>query len=314
MLDPIFGLLGEDPFSTNTGDTVNFTSRTLDGYAPIVSPGGDIPVANVTEGDTLAKPYFSIKDMMTVEYESYVHNKLGLVLDDAMALRERTLNTAALALTGQFLNCANAGTQSIRGTVQTILTADGQYMGDSDHTVPGSGTKTYSNVLTGLDALSETALTSLEQQLKANNPSDGGTIMPFVADLLFVPDNADMIKKALQLTGSTLVSESNNNAVNIYSGGRLDVAVLKQAPRDAIGGYDTTKQYFWGLANKKQLKRAIKYTWAVKPSDIKQGGLVPKFQDKNLDSSIIVFARLVYGAPRWQGVGYSFSVTKPVAP
>ena len=40
--DPIFGLLGEQAHDTSTGDTVNFTSNVLSGYAPIVAPGGDI--------------------------------------------------------------------------------------------------------------------------------------------------------------------------------------------------------------------------------------------------------------------------------
>jgi len=310
--DPIFSLLGEQSHDTSTGDTVNFTSDTLSGYAPIVGPGGDIPETPVIEGDQLARTYFSIKDRMVVEYETYVHNKLDILLERSEDLVGRAMSTASLALSGQLLNRANQTTQTLPGSVvQTISCADGLALGSSSHTVPGAVGKTYSNVLSGLDALSDSAITNLEQQLKANNVDDAGTNRPFTADVLIVPDDATMIKVATQITRSTLVSATANNAINIYTGGRLDVVVLKEAPRDASGGYDTTKQYFWALGNKKSIKRAVKYRWAVRPSDVKQGGIVPKFQDKNLDSSIIVYGRMVYGAPRWQGLGYSFSTTKP---
>lgn len=310
--DPIFGLLGEQAHTTATGDTVNFTSSTLSGYSPVVVPGGDIPLSSVTEGDALARTYFSIKDGMTVEYEAYLHNKLDEQLEKGSDLTEKAMATAALLLSGQILNNANATTQTAPGgLVHNISCADTLALGSNAHTVPGKPGTTYSNILSGADALSDSALDSLEQQIKAANVDDAGTNRPFTADVLIVPDNATMIKKALQLTGSTLVSESNNNAINIYRGGRLEVVVLKEAPRGADGSYSTSKQYFWALASRKAIKRAVKYRWAMRPSSVKQGGVVPKFMDKNLDSSIYVFGRLVYGAPRWQGIGFSFSTTKP---
>lgn len=309
--DPIFGLLGEQKHDTSTGDTVNFTSDTLSGYAPIVAPGGDIPESNVVEGDQLARTYFSIKDRMVVEYESYVHNKLDLMLERSTDLVEKAMFTASLCLSGQLLNNANATTQAIGTVTQSIACADTFAMGYASHTVPGKSGSTYDNTLTAADSLGDDTLSNLEQKVKAAFVDDAGTNRPFTADVLIVPDNAVMIKKGMQLTLSSLVPETANNAVNIYRGGRMDMVVLKQAPRNAVGAYDTTKQYFWAIANKKALKRAIKYRWAVKPSDVKQGGVVPKFMDKNLDSSIIVYGRLVYGAPRWQGIGYSFSTTKP---
>ena len=310
--DPIFSLYGEQAHDTSTGDTVNWTSDTLTGYSPIVAPGGDIPESSVTEGDQLARTYFSIKDRMVVEYESYLHNKLDLMLDRGQDLVDNAMRTASLVLCGQLLNNVGATTQTVPGGgTHTISSADTLALSSASHTVPGKAGSTYSNTLASLAALSDTAIDSLEQQLKQNFVDDAGTNHPFTADVLIVPDNATMIKKALQLTGSTLSPESMNNAINIYRGGRLDVIVLKEAPRGVDGSYSTTKQYYWALGNKKSIRRAFKYRWALRPSNIKQGGIVPKFMDKNLDSSIIVMGRLVYGAPRWQGIGYSLSVTKP---
>ena len=309
--DPIFGLLGEQAHDTSTGDTVNWTSDTLRGYAPIISPGGDIPETQVIEGDQLARQYFSIKDRMVVEYESYLHNKLDILLDRATDLVERAMFTASQVMCGQIFTNATATTQVIGTVTQTISCADTLAPWSASHTVPGKAGTIFSNLLGGAGTLSDTNLDTLEQTLKQSCVDDAGTNRPFTADLLIVPDNSTMVKKALQLTGSVLSAETANNAINIYTGGRLDVVVLKNAPRDAAGTYDTTKQYYWALGQKKFLKRAAKYRWAMRPSDVKQGGIVPKFQDKNLDSSIIVFGRLVVGMPRWQGYGGSASVTKP---
>lgn len=311
--DPIFSLYGEQAHDTSTGDTVNFTSSTLSGYSPIVVPGGDIPESSVIEGDQLARTYFSIKDKMTVEYEAYLHNKLDLMLERGSDLVEKAMKTAALCLSGQLLNNVGSTTQTIGGVTQTISSADTLALSSASHTVPGKAGTTYSNTLASLGTLSDANLTLLEQQIKANFVDDAGTNKPFTADVLIIPDNADMIKKALQLTGSTLVSETNNNAINIYRGGRLDVIVLKEAPRGADGSYSTGKQYYWALGMKKAIKRAFKYRWALRPTDIKQGGIVAKWQDKNLDSSIYVMGRMAFGAPRWQGIGYSLSTTIPVS-
>lgn len=309
--DPIFGLYGEQAHSTDTGDTVNFTSNSLSGYAPIVVPGGDIPESQVTQGDALARQYFSIKDRMVVEYESYLHNKLDEVLDRGSDLVEKAMKTAAQVLSGQLLNNVGSTTMSVGGTTLNIACADTLAPASASHTVPGKAGTTYSNTLASLGALSDVNMDTLEQQIKQNNVDDSGTNHPFTADVLIVPDNATMIKKGQQLTMSQLSPETANNAINIYRGSRMDMIVLKEAPRAADGSYDTTKQYYWALGSKKLIKRAFKFRWAMKPSNVKQGGIVPKFMDKNLDSSIIVFGRMVYGMPRWNGIGYSLSVTKP---
>lgn len=309
--DPIFDLCGEVAYDDSTGDTINFASRTLDGYAQRVAPGGEIPESSTVEGDTLAKPFVSYKDKMVVEMETALHNKLDLVLEDAEALAERTLNIIALELSHQLLNSADSDTLALKGGGTAAITcADGLALASASHTVPGTGATTYSNLLSAASALSEDNMSTLIQQGKANNVSDAGTIIPFIPDTIVIPDNEDMIKKALQITGSELVSESANNAINVYNRGKMRVVVLKHAPRNAIGGYDTDQQYHWAVADSRQLKRAIKYSWALRPSEI-GSGLVPKFRESNLDSVIYTAARFVFGAPRWQGIYFSMSTTKP---
>lgn len=309
-IDPIFSLGREEAHSTGTGDTVNWTSETLSTYLDIVTPGGDIPETPVTEGDQLARTYFSIKGHMKVEYEAYLHNKLDLMLDKAEDLAEGAMNTAALCLCGQLLTNADATTQTILGVSQTISCADTLAPASASHTVPGKAGSTFTTVVTSNPALSDTALDTAMQIIKANNVDQAGVNRPAKADLLVIPDNATMIKKAQQLTGSTLSPETANNAINVYSGGTMDFVVLTQSPRDGSGAYSTAEQYNWLLTSRKALKRNLRFRWAARPSNPMEG-IFPKFREKNLDSYIYMFARLVYGMPRWAGMAYSHTATKP---
>lgn len=309
-VDPIFSLAREEAHTTSTGDTVNWTSETLSTYLDIVPAGGDIPETPVTEGDQLARTYFSIKGHMRVEYEAYLHNKLDLMLDKAEDLAEGAMNTAALCLCGQLLDNADATTQTIKGVVQTISCADTLAPASASHTVPGRAGATFTTVVTSNPALSDTALDTARQIIIANNVDQAGVNRPAKADLLVIPENATMIKKAQQLTGSVLSPETANNAINVYSGGRMDFIVLSQSPRNGAGQYDTDEQYHWLLTSRKALKRNLRYRWAARPSNPMEG-IFPKFREKNLDSYIYMFARLVYGMPRWAGMAYSHTTTKP---
>lgn len=310
-MDSVFGLAREESHTPGTGDTVNWTSSTLSTYLDIVAPGGDIPESTTTEGDQLARTYFSIKGKMVVEREAYDHNKLDEMLERAEDLAQGAMNTAALCLCGQLLTNADATTQTILGVSQTISCADTLAPGSASHTVPGAAGSTFTTLVSGNPALSDTAIDTAMQTMIANNVDQAGVNRPVGGDfVLVIQENATMIKKAQQLTGSTLSPESANNAINVYSGGTMDFVVLKNGARNSAGQYSTNDYYHWLLTTKKALKRNFRYRWATRPSD-PLNGVVPKFMDKNLDSSIFSYSRLVYGMPRWAGMAYSFSTTKP---
>jgi hypothetical protein len=309
--DPIFDLFGEIDYNKNTGDTVNFTGRAFGGFAPIVSPGGTIPESNPVEGDQLAKTFLSVKDRMVVEWETILHDKLDYVKEDTAALVQRCVNTPALVMTNAFFTNANAGTVTLPGgQTYTTTCADGQFLADTDHTVPGASGSTFRNTTTGTDTLSEAGITNAIQLGNQNIVNDDGVVAPWDPDTLIVANNESMIRKALEITRSDKITNSANNTVQIYTGGRFKVVVLKHAPRNAIGSYSTTAgdMYRWAIADSRMLKRAIKYAWAAKP----QNYVVGKFQSReNLDSTIAVAGRFVFGFPRWQGIVYSLATSAP---
>lgn len=309
--DSVFSVLGEMNYDTSTGDTVSFTSRAYGGFAPVVTPGGAIPESNPTEGDQLSRQFFSIKDKLIVEWESYKHNKMDFVLDDISSMIQRCNNTPALVLSGALLTFADSSTITMPGSVSYSTTcADGQTFASASHTVAGTGSTTYSNVLSGGPALSLANISAAIQQGNQVTVNDDGVVAPWNPDTIIIPNNELMVAAALQITGSKLVLGSNNNNINIYEGGRFRVVVLKHAPRTITGTYDTTtsKMYRWMLADSKMLKRGFKYGWAAKPSE----NVLTKFASReNFDSVMAVAGRMVFAIPRWQGTMFSISSTAP---
>lgn len=315
--DAIFTLAGEMPFTMGSPDTVNWTSRAIPKYGQRVNPGADINRTRDYEGDTLQKIFVSYKDEMLIEREAFVHDKLGILGDEAADFAERGLNVVGLEMSRQLLTEANNTTMNVinNGSTQSvnIATADGLAPGSASHTRPGTGATTYSNILSGADVLSEDAIVSLEQQMKQNSVSEAGSHLGFRGDTLIVQDQAAMIRMALQISGSELVPGTANNAINVYSGGRLNVVVLKHGALDENAQFDSSSQYYWALADSKLLKRGFQFSWAVRPTQ--EGiGLVAKFSEDNLDQKIQFFSRAVFGMPDWCGIGYSFAASAPTSP
>lgn len=315
--DNIFEIAGEVPFNKGTGDTINFAGRAIGLYGQRSNPGADIQRTTDVEADTLAKTFVSYKEEMLIEAETMLHDKLDIIGGELEDLVLRSNNTVSLEMCRQLLTAADATTMNVinNGATQSvsIACADGLAPGSASHTRPGTGATTYSNILSGLDALSEDAVTSLEQQMIANSVSEAGSHLGFQANLLIIPNNAHMKKMAAQIAQSELVPGTSNNAVNIYKGGRLDVVVLNHAPLDQTGAYSTNDQYHWALADRRLLKRGFKYSWALHPTQFGIG-LLAKFSEDNFDQKIQTMGRCVFGMPDWAGIGYSFSTTQPTSP
>ncbi|QGH72481.1 MAG: major head subunit [Siphoviridae sp. ctpQM7] len=309
--DPVFDLFGEMNYDKKTGDTINFTGRAFGGFAEIVAPGGQIPEATPTEGDQLAKTFLSVKRRLVVEWESYIHDKLDLVKDDVESLVYACTATPALVMSSAILTNADATTVTLPGGLTFANTcADGLAVASASHTVPGTGSTTYRNTTSGTDVLGAAGISNAIQIGNQNIVNDDGVVTSWEPDILLVPNVEPMVRKALEDTKSERVTLSANNTVNVYSGGRFKVYVLKYAPRNAAGGYSTTagQMYRWAIADSRMLKRAAKYVWAARPQD----NVVPKFQNReNLDSVVTVAGRWTYGIPRWQGIVYSLASSAP---
>lgn len=127
-----------------------------------------------------------------------------------------------------------------RNAFTTTLTADGVAFISASHALIGGGTT--SNLLTAADigtvtsALSSTALnvgiTRLREQVDQSN-----TILGGVPSILLVPSK--LFKLATEITESALVSDSGNNALNVYRSAYGITVYSSPYLGAAAGGSDT---------------------------------------------------------------------------
>lgn len=305
--DPITTLFTE---RTDGGkeDSLNMTGRANDGFAEFTTPGQKANRTSPVEEDQLNKNFVSIKERQVVEWESFLHDKYQFVQDTAEELAKKVMNSFGLALTHQLFNFSDATAVTLPGGQSYDLqTPDGVALVSASHTTPAGGTS-ITNV-GGTGALSIDNLTANILVGQENMVTSNGTSMQYNPDMLIVGNTQPMVEKAKQITGSTLVESSANNAVNIYSGGTMKVVVLNYAPLLAAGGRDTTtKKYRWATADSSMLKKILHYKWASRPV------AMPKFMDEeNGDSAFLVMARFAFGANRWQGYVQNNSTTAPTS-
>lgn len=303
--DPVLELFSE---ITDGGkeDSINMTGRANDGYAHVKSPGEKANLDGPVEEDQMNKNFFTISERANIEWEAFVHDKYSLVTDAATELYEKIMNTVYLALSHQIFNFGTSTTVNLPGSYSySLTTPDGVALYSASHTTP-SGATGKSN-LPGTQALSMPNLTNHIQTVQENIVSSKGNAMSYNPNILFVSANCQrMVEMATQITRSSQVPSTANNAYNLYSGGTMEVVALKHTPFNEIGAYSTAKQYFWGTADRNMLKKVLRYKWAARPV------AMPKFMDQeNGDSSYLGMARFGFGASRWQGVALNNSTTAP---
>lgn len=119
-----------------------------------------------------------------------------------------------------------------RNAFTTTLTADGVAFISASHPLIGGGTT--SNIVTG--ALSTTtlnnAITALREQVDQSNVIMGGS-----PSILLVPSK--LFKLATEITESALVSDSGNNALNVYRSAYGITVYSSPFLGAAAGGSDT---------------------------------------------------------------------------
>lgn len=294
--DPVASLF-TDRTDGSKEDTFNLTGRANDGFANFTVPGQKAPATTALEEDQMSKNFVSIKERQVFQWETFLHDKFGYIKDTSEELAKKIMNSYHLALTHQLHNFATATTVTLPGgIVYDLTTPDGVALISASHTTPAGGSS-ITNV-GGTGALSEENLTANILVGQENMVTSGGTSMGYNPDMIIVPNVEPLVKKAMQITGSDQVESTANNAINVYSGGRMKVMVLNFAPLLASGGRDTTTaKWAWSTADSSMLKKILHFKWAAKPESH------AKFMDEeNGDSAFLVMARFAFGASRWQGI------------
>lgn len=297
------------PWRRESGELVTFDAYALPKYAQRIDENEGYPLLNVQEGDSLSKYQiqYGAKMDYTVRMEQF--DKLELASSFVSKMIDAIYSTIDLELTHQIFTYADSATYTPKNKpAVNISCGDGLALASAAHTVQGTGSTTYSNLLSGGGALSISNLTTLIQQMQQNTVNEKGDLCPFRPDTLVIAGDAFMKKKAREILGSPLGPENNNNAVNVYATPNdfgMKLVVLNRGFENGVGTYDSTKRYRWGLMDSRY-KESFQYMVSSDPKlRLSQGS------SDNALFSILVDAFVAYGCPRWQGIGYSLSTTQP---
>lgn len=300
----------QQPWQDGDPKKITFDTYALPKYARRVDENEQFSQFTVQEGSTLDKTFFQFGGKYDYTLQMDKFDRLKLEDEFASNLAQSLRDGTDLELTHQIFTYADATTYSPHGRTYTVpyTTPDGLALASASHTVVATGATTYSNILSGGGALSVANLTALGRQMQKDTVDDKAINVDIWPDTLIVPNSFYMIKKAQELLGSPLTPETNNNAMNVYGAGsrmNMKLMVLNKGCFNTAGSYDTTKEYRWALFDSRY-RKSFRYAMAGTPE------ILPKMvNNDNVLFSLLGYAFVAYGAPRWQGISYSLSTTQP---
>jgi len=309
--DPIFDLVGQD-VSPNRATTIDVTGRDATYTGKTKSPGAKVSPLAPVEEDQLSREYVTFESAMRIEWESLQHDLYKFADEQPEELVDNVYRGISRLIHAQIFNRADQTTVTMPGSAgsYTLSLPDSKAFFATDHSGPNYSGKS-NKIGNATTELSTPNVTVVQQHGIENFISSSGERKSFRANAIMVPDVAAMVEAALQITRSEKVRETANNSVNIYSGGTMDVIVLKYAPETPSSdhAYNSSLDDYWVLLNKEAFRKSVKYKLLVRPH------VLTRFLDpENGDSYITVLARAAVYAKRWQCAVLSPSTTAPTHP
>lgn len=291
MRDPIYDLFGEDK-SNNLSDTLSSNGIDYSGIAKAKTPGGRVVKDAPIEVDTHSVGYITFVKRFNYELESILHDQYKLLDPDGTMCIKQLWEAVGLFLTNALWN-ENDGTSfevlAHEGVINYLTGCpDGKSLIAADHSGPGYSNKTNiggTGPLTGPNVVTNIDIG------KTNFCFPSGQPKTYRPDLIMHGDVEVLTEASRQITGSTKVASSANNAVNIYSDGSKDVVVFKHAPRVSTTNLRSSTAadvYKWATASRSLMKQSIRLKWIAKPQLIGEKNI----DDENLDSFATAFCRL----------------------
>ena len=133
------------------------------------------------------------------------------------------------------------------GSTITTTVGDGLALVSASHTLNQSSS-TYSNIITGNPAFSQTALEIAEERANTQILTNFGERRIINFNTIFTSDDPVQVNGVKQLIDSVSdVDQNNPGVVNVY-GGKYKHVILPYLATDANGAYNSAKKDYWGLA------------------------------------------------------------------
>lgn len=161
-------------------------------------------------------------------------------------LGEATAKRIELDLTHQFtFGMSAASYTNMDGETVATTSADGQNIFDTDHTITGDATATYSNLIT--TAFSREGLEEAENTFNTFEDNNANIVL-VEPNTIVTGRNVTIQNQVKEFLKSTLIPDEANNAVNVYSG-KYKHLVLPFLSTNANGRAVTTYDNYWMLAD-----------------------------------------------------------------
>jgi hypothetical protein len=209
--------------------------------------GQDFPFLSLTQNYRTNWRTYEVGGEIKITWNMRKFAKYDEINRALSGLAESTARRMEMDLTHPFTFGADGSYTNLDGDSVTLTSGDGQYLFDTDHSMPGTST-TFRNIVANNPVLSKGGLEAAEKLFATQMIDTNGQLIFYEPDTLITTNDPTTINIARQYLGSTADVESNNAGVLNPFEGRYRHIILPFLSTKASGAYDSTKANYYMLA------------------------------------------------------------------
>ncbi len=242
------GIVKETPIPLNSGNTRKFSEIDLEEYAKRKNESDQSARARVQQGYTKEATLYRVSLDIGISYEMRTQGKYLEIQQKLTNLGSVGPKRLDLDLTHRLTFFASTAYTDMDGVSVDITVGDTLALGSTAHTLRGSST-TFRNILANNPQFSRGALEGMELMRVENTFNQFGEKMTISDDVIFCgddPNTNNAIDEVLKSTSNN--TQNNEGVINTYAG-KYTKKVFPRLATTALGGVDTTKRKYWGVAS-----------------------------------------------------------------
>lgn len=233
-----------DPIGQGQGNTKLYEEFDSEQFARLKKQGMPAPKVSFGEGYTKIMYSKRIAAEVGITYEMRTQNQYPQVSSLITNLTHFCPQRIELDLTHALTFANVASYTDMDGETVDNTCGDGLSILNAAHTLAFS-TTTYTNIVPGSPAFSQSSLESAELLSSTNILSNFGQKRIKTFTHIIIPDTPSMFNKCRQLVQSQAdVTQANPNVKNMYIG-KYQVLMLPYLATDASGANDGSKKNWW---------------------------------------------------------------------
>lgn len=227
------------------------------GFARRKDQGSKYAVGSPQQGYSLNLTKSRIGLLEQVTWEMRKYDKYREIEKTMRGLGESTAMRVELDLTHLFtFGLQGSSYTNMDGETVNCVTGDGVQIFSDSHTITG-GANTVDNYV-GTTAFSRTGLEAAERLFRNMVNMNAVKVAP-QPDTIITSDDPAVVNAVREFLNSTLVPDSNDNAMNVY-GSKYKHIILPYLATDANGAPSSTGRYFWMLADLKHKDAVLEFS------------------------------------------------------